>query len=208
LDTSTDVFTGNTLNFVHFRGDLGGIESVQNYNWILPKDVVNNDTLVHITGDNPVNLANTTHKVAIESDGNRLTVGDKITLIDKTANAPASTMEVKQGNFLIYDMKAEQSGNGYVLTTLNSQQIKDEKPEDNDSTSGNIDGNNNTGDTVHSDHNGSGSGDVASLGFLNQGADLIANSGIRLSGLLESGSGFDSQCRHSFSQEFSCRRWQ
>lgn len=195
LDTSTDVFTGNTLKLVHFRGDLGGIESVQNYNWILPKDVVNNDTLVHITGDNPVNLANTTHKVAIESDGNRLTVGDKITLIDKTANAPASTMEVKQGNFLIYDMKAEQSGNGYVLTTLNSQQIKDEKPEDNDSTSGNIDGNNNTGDTVHSDHNGSGSGDlagrlnpqtkafsegrVASLGFLNQGADLIANAGIR-----------------------------
>ena len=195
LDTSTDVFTGNTLKLVHFRGDLGGIESVQNYNWILPKDVVNNDTLVHITGDNPVNLANTTHTVAIESDGNRLTVGDKITLIDKTANAPASTMEVKQGNFLIYDMKAEQSGNGYVLTTLNSQQIKDEKPEDNDSTSGNIDGNNNTGDTVHSDHNGSGSGDLAgrlnpqtkafsegraaSLGFLNQGADLIANAGIR-----------------------------
>ena len=211
--SSTDVFTGNTLKLIHFRGELGGIENVQNYNWILPKDVVNNDALVQITGENPVNLANTTHKVAIDNDGNRLTVGDKITLIDKTANAPTSNMEVKQGNFLIYDMKAEQSGNGYVLTTLNSQQIKEENPHDSDSNTGgnnngsgntsntdnlpnvNIGGTNNTGNTAHGEQGESGNrelagrinpqtkafseGRVASLGFLNQGADLIANSGIR-----------------------------
>ena len=284
-----DVFTGNTLNLVHFRGDLGGIENVQNYNWILPKDVVNNETLVRITGENPVNLANTTHKVAIDNDGNRLTVGDKITLIDKTANAPKSTMEVKQGNFLIYDMKAEQSGDGYVLTAQNSQAVKEENSgnsnnagnnggentsnnsgsnnsngtgnnsnnagsnggdntsnnsgsnntddtgnnssnagtnggsnavdnsgntggnngadaNQNNGNSGNtsnadnlpnvnIGGNNNTGNTAHGEQGGSGNrelagrlnpqtkafseGRAASLGFLNQGADLIANAGIR-----------------------------
>ena len=257
-----DVFTGNTLNLVHFRGDLGGIENVQNYNWILPKDVVNNETLVRITGENPVNLANTTHKVAIDNDGNRLTVGDKITLIDKTTNAPTSTMEVKQGNFLIYDMKAEQSGNGYVLTAQNSQVVKEENSgnsnnagnnsgentsnnsgsnnsngtgnnsnnagsnggentvgnsgdtganngtnaNQNNGNSGNtsntdnlpnvnIGGNNNTGNTAHGEQGGSGNrefagrlnpqtkafseGRAASLGFLNQGADLIANAGIR-----------------------------
>ena len=230
-----DVFTGNTLNLVHFRGDLGGIENVQNYNWVLPKDVVNNETLVHITGENPVNLANTTHTVAIESDGNRLSVGDKITLIDKTANASASNMEVKQGNFLIYDMKAEQSGDGYVLTARNSQAVKEENSgnsnnagnngesntvdnsgdtganngtnaNQNNGNSGNtsntgnshngsIGGTNNTGNTTHGGQSGSGNrelagrlnpqtkafseGRAASLGFLNQGADLIANAGIR-----------------------------
>ena len=183
LDTSTDVFTGNTLNFVHFRGELGGINSVQNYKWLLPKDVVNNDTLVHITGDNPVNLANTTHTVAIDNDGNRLTVGDKITLINKTTNAPVSTMVVKQGNFLIYDMEARQSGSGYVLTTLNSQQIKEEKPEDNDSNAGNIGGNGSGSDELAGRLNPQtkafSEGRSASLGFLNQGADLIANAGIR-----------------------------
>ena len=260
--SSADVFTGNTLNLNHFRGELGGIENVQNYNWILPKDVVNNDALVRITGENPVNLANTTHKVAIDNDGNRLTVGDKITLIDKTANAPKSTMEVKQGNFLIYDMKAEQSGSGYVLTAQNSQAVKEENSGDsndagnnggentsnnsgsnnangsgnnsnnagsnggentvgnsgdtganngtnanqNNGNSGNtsntdnlpnvnIGGNNNTGNTAHGEQGGSGNrelagrlnpqtkafseGRAASLGFLNQGADLIANAGIR-----------------------------
>ena len=261
--SAADVFTGNTLNLNHFRGELGGIENVQNYNWILPKDVVNNDALVRITGENPVNLANTTHKVAIDNDGNRLTVGDKITLIDKTANAPTSTMEVKQGNFLIYDMKAEQSGSGYVLTAQNSQAVKEENSGDsndagnnggentsnnsgsnnsngtgnnsnnagsnggenavgnsgdtggnngadsnqnNGNGSGdtsnadnlpnvNIGGNNNTGNTAHGEQGGSGNrelagrlnpqtkafseGRAASLGFLNQGADLIANAGIR-----------------------------
>ncbi|WP_303852748.1 hypothetical protein [Bartonella apis] len=234
--SSADVFTGNTLNLNHFRGELGGIENVQNYNWVLPKDVVNNETLVHITGDNPVNLANTTHKVAIDNDGNRLTVGDKITLIDKTANAPKSTMEVKQGNFLIYDMKAEQSGSGYVLTAQNSQAVKEEHSGDSNnagsnggentvdnsgntggnngadsnqnngngsgdtsntgnSHNGSIGGTNNTGNTTHGGQGGSGNrelagrlnpqtkafseGRAASLGFLNQGADLIANAGIR-----------------------------
>ncbi|WP_422535452.1 hypothetical protein [Bartonella apis] len=261
--SSADVFTGNTLNLVHFRGELGGIENVQNYNWVLPKDVVNNETLVRITGGNPVNLANTTHKVAIDNDGNRLTVGDKITLIDKTANAPKSTMEVKQGNFLIYDMKAEQSGDGYVLTAQNSQAVKEENSGNSNNSgnnsgentsnnsgsnnsngtgnnsnnaeansesntvdnsgntggnngadanqnngngsgdtsntgnshNGSIGGTNNTGNTTHGGQSGSGNrelagrlnpqtkafseGRAASLGFLNQGADLIANAGIR-----------------------------
>ena len=259
-----DVFTGNTLNLVHFRGDLVGIENVQNYNWVLPKDVVNNETLVRITGDNPVNLTNTKHHITIDNDGIRLSVGDKIMLIDKTANAPLiSNMRVQQGNFLIYDMKAEQSGNGYVLTAQNSQAVEEENSgnsnnagnnsESNTSNNsgsnnsngtgnnsnnaeansesntvdnsgntggnngadsnqnngngsgdtsntgnshnGSIGGTNNTGNTTHGGQSGSGNrelagrlnpqtkafseGRAASLGFLNQGADLIANAGIR-----------------------------
>ncbi|MBI0162494.1 autotransporter outer membrane beta-barrel domain-containing protein [Bartonella sp. M0283] len=261
--SSADVFTGNTLKLVHFRGNLVGIENVQNYDWVLPKDVVNNETLVHITGDNPVNLVDTTHHITIDNDGIRLSVGDKIMLIDKVANAPTSTMEVKQGNFLIYDMKAEQSGNGYLLTAQNSQAVKEENSGNSNnagnnsgentsnnsgsnnsngtgnnsnnaeansesntvdnsgntggnngadsnqnngngsgdtsntgnSHNGSIGGTNNTGNTTHGGQSGSGNrelagrlnpqtkafseGRAASLGFLNQGADLIANAGIR-----------------------------
>ena len=178
--SSADVFTGNTLKLVHFRGDLVGIENVENYNWVLPKDVVNNVTLVHITGENPVNLANTTHKVAIDNDGSRLRVDDKITLIDKTANGPLiSHIEVKQGNFIIYDMKAEQSGNGYVLTTLNSRQIGEEKPDDNDSNANGESDNRELAGRLNPQTKAFSEGRAASLGFLNQGADLIANAGIR-----------------------------
>lgn len=235
IDNSTrasgDVVTGNTLKFVHFRGDIAGIENVQNYNWVLPKDVVNGETLVHITGTNAVDLANTSHVVALENDGNRLNVGDKVTLIDKTVNGEAiANMRVTQGNFLIYDMKAEQKENGYVLTAQNrtgddnnSGTTTGGGTSGGDTTGGSTSGggnNNGTttgggtnggdttggsnnsgttpgGSTSGSDTNGGSAGSnefagrlnpqtkafseggAAALGFLNQGSDLIANSGIR-----------------------------
>ena len=230
IDNSTrasgDVVTGNTLKFVHFRGDIAGIENVQNYNWVLPKDVVNGETLVHITGTNAVDLANTSHVVALENDGNRLNVGDKVTLIDKTVNGEAiANMRVTQGNFLIYDMKAEQKENGYVLTAQNrtgddnnSGTTTGGGTNGGDTTGGSNNsgtttgggtnggdttgGSNNSGttpggSTSGSDTNGGSAGSnefagrlnpqtkafsegrAAALGFLNQGSDLIANSGIR-----------------------------
>lgn len=236
-----DVFSGNTLNLNHFRGDIDGIQNFENYNWLLPKDVVNNDTLIHITGENPVNLANTKHKVMLENDGNRLNVGDKVTLIDKVENAPTiASMEVRQGNFLIYNMKLEQintdnDGVGvFVLTAQGNTENGGDtpsKPGDNDNSgnNGNSDNNGNSGNNSNSDNNdnsgnnnnsdntnNSGSGSIsenndttttngdgnkdktptvagrinpqtksfsearaAALGFLNQGADLIADAGIR-----------------------------
>lgn len=158
-DHNHDLFTGNTLNLVQFRGKIYRVGNFENYNWTLPKDVVNNDVLVKISGTAPVNLLNTKHTFSMINDGNRLSVGDRVVLIDYVTNAPAlSNIEVKQGNFLIYDMKAEgvastETGrNEFVLT---AQQSKDTTPNPGDDGGNNGSG---SGDN-NNDHAGSGNGD-------------------------------------------------
>ena len=169
--SSNDVFTGNTLNLNEFRGSMAGIYNFENYNWVLPKDVVNNDKLIHITGTNPVDLAKTRHTVSLLNDGNRLHVNDKITLIDKSKNGPdVPSLEVHQGNFIIYDMKLQQEKDGYVLTAVN---VTDTSDNGGDNSGNELAGRINPRSKAFSE------GRVASLGFLNQAADLIANSGIR-----------------------------
>ena len=195
--TKSQEFDGNTLNLVHFRGELGGIQNFETYNWVLPKNVINNDTLVHITGDEAVDLANTKHVVSLENDGNRLNVGDKVTLIDKVQNGPLiSNMEVRQGYFLVYDMKAEQQstdGNGvgtYVLTAQNRSDTPSDNGENNNNssnTSGNenngssASGNNDTGSNISGDENNgseaSGNNDTGSntSGNENNGSEASGN---------------------------------
>jgi len=169
--SSNDVFTGNTLNLNEFRGSMAGIYNFENYNWVLPKDIVNNDKLIHITGTNPVDLAKTSHTVSLLNDGNRLHVNDKITLIDKSKNGPdVPSLEVHQGNFIIYDMKLQQEKDGYVLTAVN---VTDTSDNGGDNSGNELAGRINPRSKAFSE------GRVASLGFLNQAADLIANSGIR-----------------------------
>lgn len=156
-DPNHDLFTGNTLNLVQFRGKIYGVGNFENYNWTLPKDVVNNDVLVKISGTAPVNLLNTKHTFSMINDGNRLSVGDRVVLIDSVTNAPAlSNIEVKQGNFLIYDMKAEEVAStetGHNEFVLTAQQSKDTtpNPEDGGDNNGTGSGDNNN------DHVGSGS---------------------------------------------------
>ena len=210
--TKSQEFDGNTLNLVHFRGELGGIQNFETYNWVLPKNVINNDTLVHITGDEAVDLVNTKHVVSLENDGNRLNVGDKVTLIDKVQNGPLiSNMEVKQGNFLVYDMKAEQQstdGNGvgtYVLTAQNRSDTPSDNGENNNNssnTSGNenngseASGNNDTGsNTSGNENNGSeasGNNDTGSntSGNENNGSEASGNNdtGSNASGNEDNGS--------------------
>ena len=172
--SSNDVFTGNTLNLNEFRGSMAGIYNFENYNWVLPKDIVNNDTLIHITGTNPVDLAKTSHTVSLLNDGNRLHVNDKITLIDKSKNGPdVPSLEVHQGNFIIYDMKLQQEKDGYVLTAVNMTDMTDTSSNGGDNPGNELAGRINPRSKAFSE------GRVASLGFLNQAADLIANSGIR-----------------------------
>ncbi len=172
--SSNDVFTGNTLNLNEFRGSMAGIYNFEKYNWVLPKDVVNNNTLIHITGTNPVDLAKTSHTVSLLNDGNRLHVNDKITLIDKSKNGPdVPSLEVHQGNFIIYDMKLQQENDGYVLTAVNMTDMTDTGSNGGDNPGNELAGRINPRSKAFSE------GRVASLGFLNQAADLIANSGIR-----------------------------
>ncbi|UXN07040.1 autotransporter outer membrane beta-barrel domain-containing protein [Bartonella sp. HY761] len=207
VDQSGDQFTGNTLNLNGYRGSVASIYNVQNYNWVLPKDVVNNDVLVHVTGD-AVDLNNTNHTVAIENDGNRLNAGDQIVMIDKATGAPLTTpTEAQQGQFIIYEVNmAVNADNKFVLSVANQ---KDETPTEGNADNGETGSNTNnetsanTGNGETQDNNVStiineasrpsvtpagrinprtkaySEGRAGALAFVNQGGDLIAGSGIQ-----------------------------
>ena len=109
-------FSGNTLTLNGYRGSVKGIYNFEQYNWLLPKDVVNQDTLIKITGSDKVGLNNAQHTVAMVSDGNRLNEGDKVILIDKAqgTSSPAS-VQVEQGHFIIYDAQLGIENDAFVL---------------------------------------------------------------------------------------------
>ena len=147
-------FTNNTLNLNGYRGSVTGIYNFENYNWILPKDVINNDTLIKITGANNVQLNGTQHAVSMENDGNRLKAGDTVTLIDKAEGNPTLTANnVKQGHFLVYDASLKTSGDELVLSI-------DSDAHSNPASKAFLEGK------------------AASLAFAKQGADLVSDYGI------------------------------
>ena len=109
-------FSGNTLTLNGYRGSVKGIYNFEQYNWLLPKDVVNQDTLIKITGSDKVDLNNTQHTVAMVSDGNRLNEGDKVILIDKAQGTSSPTsVQVEQGHFIIYDGQLGIENDAFVL---------------------------------------------------------------------------------------------
>ena len=150
-------FTGNTLNLNGYRGSLAGIYNFETYNWVLPKDVVNQDTLIRITGTDKVQLDNTRHTIAMENDGNRLNAGDIVTLIDKAEGTPTlTTQQVKQGHFIIYDASLKTRNDGLVLSIDGKQ---DATP----------------AGRINPTSKAFLEGRAASLAFTNQGADLISD---------------------------------
>jgi|GEM_PF-5824111 len=114
--TFTSFYQGNTLNLQGYRGAVSGIHNFQNYNWVLPKSVVNESNVVSIAGSSKVNLDHTIHTIAMESDGNILHAGDSVILIDKAEGVPLQTpSQVEQGSFIVYDVTTEVEGDQFVL---------------------------------------------------------------------------------------------
>ena len=141
-------------------GSLAGIYNFEQYNWLLPKDVVNQDTLITITGPDAVNLTNTQHTVAMESDGHQLNAGDKVVLIDKAQGATTPTrVKVEQGHFIVYDANLGMEDDAFVLNI-------DRKDETDGSPAG----------TLNPKSEAFLQGRAAALAFTNQGTDMIRES--------------------------------
>ncbi|UXN05488.1 hypothetical protein [Bartonella sp. HY761] len=169
-NTSSDFFTGNTLNLNGYRGSVWGIYNIENYNWILPKNVVNNDTIINITSRNNVDLNGTNHTIAMENDGNRLNVGDEVTLISNATGTPSSVpTQIEQGLFLIYDVEVTvDENNKFVL------RIKDENSDSGGTDTGGTDtGGTDTGgtDTGGTDTGGTDTGGTDTGGTDTGGTD-------------------------------------
>lgn len=160
-DYTVDLFSGNTLNLNQYRGSLSGIYNFENYNWILPTDVVNGETLIHITGSDAVDLTNTKQSVAMVNDGNQLKIGDKITLIDQVKNTPNySNLKVSQGQFLVYNMSLKQENIDDLVLTV-------------------IAGDDDKSASINPRSKSFSEGRAAALAFVSQGSDLIADQGIQ-----------------------------
>ncbi|AQT45504.1 hypothetical protein BBC0244_018270 [Bartonella apihabitans] len=180
---TADVFSGNTLNLNGYRGTVAGIHNFENYNWTLPTDVKNGDTVIKIAeGGTPVDLTNTKHTIAgLDPNGPRFMAGDMVTMIDKSAGSwsPAS-YTLKQGQFIFYDTTLKQNKAGdNTAFILQINKKTDKTP-----------GHDHSGDNGGGDHNNPGQsaaqlnpqsktyseGRAASLAFVSQGSDIIANS--------------------------------
>ena len=190
---TADVFSGNTLNLNGYRGTVAGIHNFENYNWTLPADVKNGDTVIKIAeGGTPVDLTNTKHTIAgLDPNGPRFMAGDMVTMIDKSAGSwsPAS-YTLKQGQFIFYDTTLKQNKAGDNTAFILQINKKTDKTPGHDHGDDHDHTGDNTGDNGGGDHNNPGQsaaqlnpqsktyseGRAASLAFVSQGSDIIANS--------------------------------
>ncbi|WP_297323033.1 hypothetical protein [uncultured Bartonella sp.] len=168
VNAAVDVFTGNTLNLDGYRGAVSGIYNIENYNWILPKDIKNGDTLITIAeGGKAVDLTNTKHTIAdMDPSGARLKTGTKITLINKTQGtwkAPGS-YTVRQGQFVVYQANLVQQAAGLnTALVLTVRSAADDGLSEVDS-----------GASLNPQSKSYAEGRAAALGFVTRGSDLIS----------------------------------
>ncbi|UXM96562.1 autotransporter outer membrane beta-barrel domain-containing protein (plasmid) [Bartonella sp. HY329] len=184
------VISGNTLNLVGYRGTVSGVYNFENYNWTLPSDVKNGDTLITIAeGGSAVDLTDTKHTVAdMKVSDNRLNDGDEVTFITKTTGTwSASPYTIKQGQFIIYEATLSQKPNGtdeaFVLTIGKKDDTTPPAPEPTpnptpEPTPQPIDPNGSSAAKVNPQSKSYLEGRAAALAVLNQANDLISMAGI------------------------------
>ena len=157
--SGADVFTGNTLNFEGFTGDVAGISNFQTINVLVPASVQNGGTVVSADalklGDG---TQGTDVNVNVASGGRALGPGDSVTLIDAdslTGVIDGDTVQGMKGSALVYDFELANDPDAGILTAA----VK--------------------GARVNPQYKALTQGRLAGLSLLNQGADMVAEQGLR-----------------------------
>ncbi len=147
-----DVFTGNTLNVNGFRGAVVRVRNFEFYNFVLPAGLANGDAVLTITGGTPVDLTNTHAAIVGMEPGVSLNPGDSVVLISSTTGTPATASSFNtQSPLLSYQFSL--FADNALRATLDSVQVTP------------------SAKTLLE-------GRAAGLGFLSQGADLVAGAGM------------------------------
>ena len=106
-----DIKTGNTLNLNKVKGiTLSRLANFENYNFDLPKNVVNGDTILTVTDPNGTDVSNTKINVGVSGEAPVLHKGDAIKLIYNTngvTTTGAQYGKLQQGASLAYDITAK-----------------------------------------------------------------------------------------------------
>lgn len=119
-----DVFSGNTLNILQFRGSVRGLHNFENYNFFLPA-LGNRETQISVTGSAPVNMNNTTVSLlGMEGGPPYPQPGNSFILIDRATGNPAAinAQQVPKGAFLLYDFDVS-TADGTLRATLRDRQL-------------------------------------------------------------------------------------
>ena len=168
LTANMDGFTGNTLNVWNYHGSaVDSVQSFEYYNFAMPSNAGNGDTLFTVTGTAYMSDRNSLGKSAsvsgvnIMGGGTPLQVGDRITLLKATtlsgtlANDGAH-LQGRKGVSLIYDdISVHQDlGQNELFAQINS------------------------GPRLNPQTKALSAGRVAGVVFVNQGADLVAGKGM------------------------------
>jgi hypothetical protein len=155
LSESADLWTGNTLNVKNADMSVGAIYNFENLNFYLPATMAAGETMLSVS-ESSVNIANSKIGVGIDGRTSALNVGDTVTLIDTEAGLTAagvnSTASGVVGISKIYDFGLtwdESNLNATLRQVTDNPQTK-----------------------------ALSEGQLSSLSFLNQGADLVTGSGM------------------------------
>ena len=106
-----DIKTGNTLNLNKVKGiTLSQVSNFEIYNFDLPEDVVNGETILTVTDPNGTDVSNTKINVGVSGEAPVLHTGDAIKLIYNTngvTTTGAQYGKLQQGASLAYDITAK-----------------------------------------------------------------------------------------------------
>ena len=106
-----DIKTGNTLNLNRVKGiTLSHLANFENYNFDLPKDVVNGDTILTVTDPNGTDVSKTKIDVGVSGEAPVLHKDDAIKLIynkNGVTTTGAQYGKLQQGASLAYDITAK-----------------------------------------------------------------------------------------------------
>ena len=159
-----DGFSGNTLNVWNYHGSpVASVQSFEYYNFLMPSNVANGDTLLTVTGTADMDDINSLGKHASVSGinalngGTPLRTGDRVTLLKAgtlsgtLANAGTHIQTIR-GISLKYNLLLEQTANELAVTV--------------------------TDVTANPRAKALPEGRAAGMAFVNQGADLASGMGM------------------------------
>lgn len=120
-----DIKTGNTLELRTKNVYAKNIANFENYYFILPKSIKNNDTVITLTNEEGTNISNSNIGVAVENGATPLQRGDTVTLIKNTNGLNSEgynhvSLTGMQGVSLEYDFDLSTDNSSLYATVSNA----------------------------------------------------------------------------------------
>lgn len=120
-----DVITGNTIELHTYNLLAKNIANFENYYFILPRTIKNNDTVINLTNEEGTDISNSNIGVAIENGTTSLQRGDTVTLIKNTNGLNSEgykqvSLTGMQGVSLEYDFDLSTDDSSLYATVSNA----------------------------------------------------------------------------------------